>query len=135
MRRVVADASYCGAWILPDEVSDEAADLLRQIEITRVELVIPSLWHYEMTNLLRSAQRHGRLTVTAAKRAQVLLGQVPVALCDTPSGPENKVILDLSFEFDLSAYDAAYVELASRLRIPLLTADRKLKRVATILQR
>ena len=60
MNRVVADASLCGAWILPDESSDEADALLAEIEEGTIALHIPSLWHYEMLNLIRSAHRRGR---------------------------------------------------------------------------
>lgn len=130
MNRVVADASFCGAWILPDEASEVAVALLEEIGAGQVELVIPSLWIYEMSNLLKSAYRRGRLTRTAARSAQALLSQVPLGLCDVPSGDAGKSILDLSFKYDLSAYDSSYLELARRLKVPLRTNDAKLRKAA-----
>lgn len=130
MKRVVADASFCGAWILPDETSVDAAALLEEIECGAVALVVPSLWLYEMGNLVKSACRRKRLTETAARSAQELVGQVPLALCDVPSPEAGEAILELSLKHDLSAYDGSYLELAKRLKTPLRTADQKLRAAA-----
>ncbi|MGC9449956.1 MAG: type II toxin-antitoxin system VapC family toxin [Oceanipulchritudo sp.] len=130
MNRVVADASFCGAWILPDESSEAAAALLEEIESGAVELVVPALWHYEMGNLLKSAIRRGRLTRAAARSAQDLLGQVPLGLCDVPSAQTGRAILELSLKHGLSAYDSSYLELARRLKLPLRTADKPLRKAA-----
>jgi predicted nucleic acid-binding protein len=130
VNRVVADASFCGAWILPDECSPAAVALLEEIESGTVELVVPSLWHYEMGNLLKSACRRGRLTQAGARSAQQLLGQVPLGLCDVPSAEAGKAILELSLKHDLSAYDSSYLELARRLKLPLRTNGARLREVA-----
>lgn len=127
MKQIVADASFCGAWILADEISDKAEDLLKQILKGSLELVVPALWHYEMNNLLRSAQRRKRLTEEDAREALETLNQVPLVIEDLPEGPARKRILHLAFQFDLSSYDAAYLELSDRHKIPLHTADAKLK--------
>lgn len=130
MNRVVADASFCGAWILPDEATEEAVHLLEEIECGQVELVVPSLWIYEMSNLLRSACRRGRLTKKAAAAAQSVVSQVPLGLCDVPPVEVRGSLLELSHAHDLSAYDAAYLELSLRLKAPLRTMDAKLLRAA-----
>lgn len=130
MNRVVADASFCGAWILPDEVSAAADALLGEIESGHVELVVPSLWLYEMGNLLKSAWRRGRLTKAAARAAQDVLGQVPLGLCDVPSAGSAKAILELSLKHELSVYDGSYLELARRLKLPLRTNNARLRKAA-----
>lgn len=130
MKRVVADASFCGTWILPDESSEAAVALLEEMESGAIELVVPSLWHYEMSNLLKSACRRKRLTKAAARSAQDLLGQVPIGLCDVPSAQTGRAILELSLKYDLSAYDSSYLELACRLKLPLRTADKPLRQAA-----
>ena len=130
MKQVVADASICGAWILEDESSEKAEQLLSLIIKGTVELVIPSLWHYEMNNLIRSAHRRKRLSEENAREALEALNQVPLSLEDLPEGPARKRILHLALQFDLSSYDAAYLELADRHKIPLLTADTKLQAAA-----
>jgi len=127
VRRAVADASFCGAWILPDEASPAAEALLRDLQERAVELVVPSLWIFEMGNLLRSSIRRGRLSETLAIEAFALLRSTPVTYSEAGPGSDAEAMLRLALRHDLSFYDAAYLELALRLNAPLLTADRKLK--------
>lgn len=131
MNRVVADASFCGAWVLEDESSSAADALLRDIESGQVALLVPSLWKYEMLNLLRSACRRGRLQPEDASAAQLALNQVPLEKLDIPDAYTESEILALAMAHNLSAYDAAYLELAIRFKIPLHTADRALKKAAS----
>ena len=130
MKQAVADASFCGGWILSDEISDKAEHLLSQIVKGSLELAVPSLWHYEMNNLIRSAHRRKRLSEENAREAVDALNQVPLSVEDLPEGPARKRILHLALQFDLSSYDAAYLELADRHKIPLHTADTKLQAAA-----
>ena len=130
MNQVVADASFCGAWILEDESSAQADHLLSQLTKGAVELFVPALWHYEMNNLLRSALRRKRLSEKDLWEALETLEQVPIAHEDIPESPARKRLLHLALQFDLSSYDAAYLELADRHKIPLHTADTKLKAAA-----
>lgn len=91
---------------------------------------MPSLWHYEMNNLLRSAHKRRRLSEADAREALETLNQVPLTIEDLPEGPAKKRILHLALQFDLSSFDAAYLELADRHKIPLHTADTKLNAAA-----
>lgn len=130
MKQVVADASFCGAWILADEFSEEADRLLSQLVKGTVQLAVPALWHYEMMNLLRSALRRKRLAPKDVSEAIDALEQVPILLEDLPGGPARRRVFHLAVQFDLSAYDAAYLELADRLKIRLVTCDAKLNAAA-----
>jgi predicted nucleic acid-binding protein len=130
MKQLVADASFCGAWILADEFSEEADRLLSQLVKGTVQLAVPALWHYEMMNLLRSALRRKRLAPEDVSEAIDALEQVPILLEDLPGGPARRRMFHLAGQFDLSAYDAAYLELADRLKIRLVTCDAKLKAAA-----
>jgi predicted nucleic acid-binding protein len=119
---LVADCSVTGAWFLPDEVTAPATELLERILAGDVELVEPALWYYESANLLRSAVRRRRLTTAAAREAGELLQDIPVTLY-TLQPAECAELLGLSLDTGLTAYDATYLQLAGRLRCPLLTAD------------
>lgn len=127
---MVADASFCGAWILDDECSVEAEQFLTELAKGAVELIVPTLWHYEMNNLLRSALRRKRLSEDDLWLALEALEQVSITHEDLPESPALKRILHLAIQFDLSSYDAAYLELADRHKIPLHTADTKLNAAA-----
>lgn len=56
---LVVDASLAGAWVLKDEQSEEAEELLAVIVEGREDLAVPDLWSYEVLNLLISAGRRG----------------------------------------------------------------------------
>jgi predicted nucleic acid-binding protein len=130
VRQVVADASFCGAWVLADESSGAAESLLARIISGSVQLVVPALWHYEMLNLLRSAVRRKRLAKEDLDLTVEALERVPMTLEDLPGAPARRRILHLAMQFDLSSYDAAYLELADRFKIALQTNDAKLAAAA-----
>jgi predicted nucleic acid-binding protein len=130
VKTTVADASFCGAWILQDEVSPEADELLKQIERGSAELLLPALWHYEMLNLLRSALRRERIDRSMATEAIELLDEIPVRDFDLPDRRARRLALDLAVRHNLSAYDASYLELALRLGASLHSNDRPLKAAA-----
>lgn len=130
MKQIVADASFCGAWVLTDESSGAAESLLARIISGSVQLVVPALWHYEMLNLLRSAVRRKRLVMEDLDLTVESLERVPMTLEDLPGAPARRRILHLAMQFDLSSYDAAYLELADRFKISLQTNDAKLAAAA-----
>jgi len=129
MRRVVLDASYAASWFLPDEESGQSECLLEEVQKGHVELCVPELWIYEIANLLRMAGRRGRLRESGLIEAREFLAEIPV----NRYGHSPMMLarwLALADKYDLSAYDAAYLELAERLNLPLKTLDKKLKEVA-----
>jgi predicted nucleic acid-binding protein len=130
VKQIVADASFCGAWVLTDESSGAAESLLARIISGSVQLVVPALWHYEMLNLLRSAVRRKRLAKEDLDLTVEALERVPMTLEDLPGAPARRRILHLAMQFDLSSYDAAYLELADRFKISLQTNDAKLAAAA-----
>jgi predicted nucleic acid-binding protein len=80
-----------------------------------------------MRNLMLLAHRRGRLSRAKLREVIAELGAVPVRDC----GPgDDDEIVDLAMKHDLTAYDAAYLGLALRERLPLATLDRKLATAA-----
>ena len=128
MKKVVADASFCGAWIFPDEATEAAESLLGELVTGSAQLVVPALWHYEMANLLRSGHLRGRLSKTGLRAAEKALSQVPVHMVDVPQRSGISRLVEMANRYKLSAYDAAYLELSARLKIPLLTTDKSLEK-------
>jgi len=130
MKMVVIDASFAGAWVLPDESSDAAEKELREILAGGTEMVVAALWHYEMCNLLNSAMRRKRIEEKQVSQALSLLRQIPMQTHDHQEELWQRRMLSLAQRFNLSAYDAAYLELADRLQCPLRTNDRTLRSAA-----
>lgn len=119
----VVDASVSAAWLLPDEATPFTDAALRATA-TR-EVWVPALWQLEMANLLQSAQRRKR--ITAAKRAELAAAAAGIRL-QVCREPVALTALDsLAAEHALSAYDACYLELALRRRLPLATLDQALQ--------
>jgi predicted nucleic acid-binding protein len=122
MRGFVVDASVSAAWLLPNEATDETEAVLQAT--TTLDVWVPALWLLEMGNLLLSAQRRKR--ITSDKRRE--LAQAAAGLrIKVDREPVSIVALDeLAARHDLSAYDATYLELALRRRLPLATQDEAL---------
>jgi predicted nucleic acid-binding protein len=130
LKRIVADASFCGAWLLPDENSSKADKVLAALLRGNQELWVPSLWIYELVNMLRSAHRRKRMDAEALLEGLDLIAKVGPRHLDVAEGLAIERMARLALQFDLSAYDAAYLELADRFRAPLHTADERLKAAA-----
>jgi predicted nucleic acid-binding protein len=126
----VLDASIAAAWVLEDEQS-ELADQIIDSLATKTALA-PYLWALEIGNILLVAERRGR--IDAAKRKLMLeavrdLGVVEEA---QPQAIAFGAVQDLATKHRLSSYDAAYLELAVRLGLPLATLDEALRKAATL---
>ena len=130
MKHAVVDASYAGAWVLPDEHSDEAERFLKTVFDGTVALAAPDLWHYEMCNLLAVAARRGRIGEAQALEGMELLSAMPIIFYDHHGNLSRRRMLLLAARFSLSAYDAAYLELADRLQCALRTSDDALQTAA-----
>jgi predicted nucleic acid-binding protein len=131
--RFVLDASVSAGWIIPDKLTDYAIRV-RQSLAERERALVPGLWAIEMANVLTKAVRHGALTATDAEHA---LGQLAILLIPGPQiemelmAPSMWQVYDAARRYQLSAYDACYLELAHREGLPLATLDKGLRAAAT----
>jgi predicted nucleic acid-binding protein len=125
----VLDSSFALAWGLPDETSLLAEQFLEHLSEEDV-LWVPSLWWYEISNALVVAQRKRRLTEADRFGLMDLYGNLPL---QTDSHLTSEIVgrlQGLAHERGLSAYDAAYLELAIRKSASLATLDQKLATAA-----
>ena len=85
----------------------------------------------ECTNVLQSAQRRRR--IEASRRAQIAaeLSELPVRV--DPETPDFVSLDRLASTHGLSAYDAAYLELALRRSLVLVSLDARLLAAAQAL--
>ena len=118
----VIDASVTMPWFFPDEATPFTESLLD--ELGAQVIWAPTLWVLECTNVLQSAQRRRR--IDARRRAEVAdeLSALPVRL--DPQTPGFVSLDRLAATHDLSAYDAAYLELALRRSLVLVSLDAQL---------
>jgi predicted nucleic acid-binding protein len=126
--RFVLDCSVALSWCFPDEAGGGDDPLLASL--ADGEAVVPPLWFLELSNALRVARRRGRVSEPEVAEAMRLLGALPIRMDERSGFPLATDLLNLSARWNLSAYDAAYLELANRLSLPLATHDRRLQEAA-----
>jgi predicted nucleic acid-binding protein len=125
---VVVDASVALAWCFPDEASDYAERAL--VALKGQTLVVPAVWGLEIANALLAGERRKRLKRPDIMRFVALLEGLSI-LQDCQSARESvSNVLPLARDYGLSAYDAAYLELAIRHSVPLATLDNDLQKAA-----
>lgn len=120
----VIDASMAAAWLLPEEFSDAAEEVMATIN---APCLVPSLFFFEIRNILAMSERRGRIAAGGALVNMERVRRLP--LDDAGIGADSYVLL-LSANHGLSAYDAAYLALALNRSTPLATLDRKLAAAA-----
>jgi predicted nucleic acid-binding protein len=125
----VIDSSIALAWALPDKTSKGAERFLSQILVGNI-FWVPALWWYEMANALLMAQRRKRLTEAERIRLIELYRKLPVQTDMTLDPDIISRFHTLAIEYNLSAYDTAYLELAQRRGLGLATVDRQLRSAA-----
>ena len=121
----VIDASVALAWCFVDEASGDADDVLGRLE--RETALAPAHWPLEVANALRTAERRGRLAATDLPRLRALLAALPVEIAPVELTTAVGGVLEAARTYDLSAYDAAYLDLAAARAIPLATIDGRLR--------
>jgi predicted nucleic acid-binding protein len=122
----VLDASIALAWALPDEASDQADRFLSRVTAKDV-LWVPSLWWYEVANALVVAERRKRLTEADGIHLIDLYRALPIKTDMVSGTAVIEQLRTLARQYNLTAYDVAYLELALRKGLGLATADLNLQ--------
>lgn len=95
-----------------------------------VHAVVPALWPFEVASVLSIAERRGRMDASAQAAFLERLRRLPIAIEHRPATWLAQRIIPLARTYKLSAYDAAYLELAIREGLPLATLDDDLRQAA-----
>jgi predicted nucleic acid-binding protein len=123
--RFVLDASITITWALRDE-DHPLADLVF-LEIQSGSAIVPGIWWYEIRNVLVLNERRNRITPEDVTQ---FLESLDMFSIDFDFPRDGTQVIDLSRKYKLSVYDAAYLELAIRYRLPLATLDKDLRNAA-----
>ena len=127
---VVVDASVAIAWVVRSQVSDqESLDLLDSVLAGSV-IVVPVLWAFEVANSLLALLRRRVVDDGQYERARNNLASLQSIVDE--EGPRLALTetSTLAQKYSLSVYDAVYLELALRRRLPLATRDSSLNKAA-----
>ena len=125
--KVVLDASMALGWLITRQNPTEAA-LAQQTfaTIQSASAYVPALWYAEIANALLVFERAKRLAQIDSTHFLADLATLHIDLDQTPADRLQPRVLSAARRYHLSAYDATYLELATRLNAPLATFDRQL---------
>jgi predicted nucleic acid-binding protein len=129
---LVIDASVVLEWLLADDQSREAEAILARTATD--EVWVPPLFWLEIGNVLWTRLRRG-LIAEAFRDESLARVRVLSLLVDQPDDPSGLTFdraIALSDRFDLTVYDAAYLELALRLGADLGSFDQELCAAASL---
>jgi len=124
----VLDCSLTMAWCFGDEAT-AYTDGVRD-SLAGLRAVVPALWPLAVANATLVGERRKRLDEARSRRFLVLLEALPIVLDQETGNRAFADIVQLARTYQLSAYDAAYLELAIRRGLPLACLDGKLKTAA-----
>lgn len=128
----VLDASVALLWLVPEtnpagvEYVSAALKALKESEA-----IVPSLMALEIANVVAKVESRGVVTEADSQRFIALLGRLNIVTDQATAAHALGDTLNLARRYKLSAYDAAYLELALRRGLPLATLDADLTKAAT----
>jgi predicted nucleic acid-binding protein len=116
------------AWCFTDESTPYTESVFDRLWTT--EARVPAIWLFEITNVLLVAERAGRLAESDSARFLRTLRALPILVETDTSLGTMTATFTVGRQHGLSAYDAAYVELAMREGLALATLDERVRNAA-----
>jgi len=129
MDRLIVDASIAVAWVHPGQATPQTDALLTKVG-QGTTVIVPALWPVEMANVLLVLERRNKLTAEERTTALEALRTLAVEIDHEMSALAFTRLSQLATALTLSVYDAAYLELALRLKLPLACKDGPLREAA-----
>ena len=129
MAGFVADASATLPWCFAEEATPATEALLDRAQ-SGEEVFVPAHWPTEVMNGLLMAVRRGRIDIDRVARFARDLQALPIRI-DAGHAPATwDAVIRAATKHRLTAYDAAYLELAQRTGMPIATLDGDLRKAA-----
>ena len=126
MIRFVLDASVALAWFVDNPVAAYAVRVRKSLA-RDARALVPGLWHLEMANGFAVAERRGILTSANSTAGIAAIEQLLVQSIENSADFISlRQVLTTARDFQLSAYDAVYLDTARRQQLPIATLDRRL---------
>jgi predicted nucleic acid-binding protein len=127
--RWVLDASVAVALAAEDE-SSELAQLLVEDLQDGDELLVPPIWPFEAANAFVMRFRRGAVDAAGLARTNADLAQLPIVVASFSVVEVLEDVAALARFHGLTTYDASYLHLALREKVPLATGDLRLRAAA-----
>ncbi len=130
MNRFVLDASVALSWFIDMPVEPYAAQVRDRVR-RGDRAVVPLLWELEFANGVLMAERRRIIDATIGDEALAEMERLRRTGLEMDSAaPPIRDVLEVSRNYQLTVYDAAYLELARRESLPLATLDKALRTAA-----
>ena len=123
---LVIDASVLVSWFVPNQTSDYARRVARRVRVE--DVVVPAILEIEFANTMLVLKRRRKLAHHTVEAALSRAARLDFTVDREPVAP--RALFSLGERHGISAYDAAYLELATRRGLPLATRDGSLARAA-----
>ena len=123
----IIDCSITMAWCFADEATPAASKIQDRLEEA---VLVPAHWRLEVSTVIAMAEKRKRITAAKSSEFLALLGPLDIEVDHEGSERTFAHVLPLAREHGLTTYDAAYLELALRQRLPLATLDNDLRGAA-----
>ena len=125
MSSFVIDASIVLTWCFPDEHSSLAQSVAERFKQGDTALAT-AFWPHEVLNALLVGEKRKRISAPLVRSFLRDLATLPVALEQFHTAEVFERTESLARKYDLTAYDAAYLDLAIEKDLPLATLDDRL---------
>ena len=130
MTRFVLDASVTLAWLIDRSIPPYAARI-KQLLLSGDRAIVPPLWRLEIANAFLVAERRGMLTPSDTMQIlQAFEAGVARSIEDSLQALPMRGVMATARQFQLTAYDAEYLDTARIQQLPLATLDRQLEKAA-----
>jgi len=132
MAAFVLDASVAISWCFPGDPTENTPYSRRVLkELVAHDAIVPEIWAFEIANsIFVSYSKRKRITGRQITEYLGLLKALPIRV-ESRDIWANVDLESLARRHNLTAYDAAYLDLALRANTPLASLDEPLRQAAT----
>ena len=124
----VLDASMTMSWCFADESTPYSRSVLALLLGSYAE--VPALWPFEIANVLAINEKRRRISDAVSDEFLQTLSGLDIRIDKSSRAVDGNTLLPLTRRYGLTAYDAAYLELAKRKQLPLASFDKELIKAA-----
>lgn len=127
----VLDTSVTMRWFFGDGKPSELAFASRVLDALATDAaIVPVTWGLEVANVIARSEAKALVTEARSGEFLELLDRLMIEVDAATFTQARTGILQLARRYNLSAYDASYLELSLRRGLPLATLDEDLQRAA-----
>ena len=130
MSPIILDCSVTASWFIPDEFSKSSLNI--KDKIREKGAIVPTIWSLEVGNVLLISERRKRITKEQRQKALYILKDLPIKTDELTFKNAWFETIELAEKYNLTLYDACYLELVLRYNSILATFDNNLKQAAKL---